>query len=105
MLMFGNAPLAVTVTVEVAVHPLAASVEVTVYVPPAVTEVGFAAFTKAPPFHTIVPALVPVSVELKVVQSILLLLDEVTTGGVVLDVIVTVDVAVQPLAAVVEVTV
>jgi hypothetical protein len=106
MLTFGRAPLAVTTTVEVAVHPFAGFVAVTVYVPAAVTVAGFAALTKLPPFQTIVlPALVPVNVALVVEHEILLLLDDETVGGVVLDVMVTVDVAVQPFAGFVAVTV
>ncbi len=105
MLIFGIAPLAVTFTIDVAVQPLAASVDVTVYVPAALTEAGLAALINDPPFHTIVPLLVPVRVALKFVQSILLLLVDVTAGVVVFAVTFTVEVAVQPLTASVDVTV
>jgi hypothetical protein len=58
----GGVVLEVTVTVCVAVQP-AGLVAVHVYVPAAVTVAGFGAFTRDPPFHTIVfPAEVPVSV-------------------------------------------
>jgi uncharacterized membrane protein len=76
-----------------------------VYVPAAVTIAGLAAFTKLPPFHTIVPELVPVNVALAVTQSILLLLAEETVGGVVFVVTTTVEVFVQPFVASVDVTV
>ena len=67
---------------------------------------GLAAFIKLPPFQTIVlPALVPVNVAVVVEQEILLLLDEETIGGVVFDVIVTVEVFVHPFVELVEVTV
>lgn len=106
MLMLGNAPEAVTVTVEVAVQPFVVFVAVTVYVPAAPTVAGFAALIKLPPFHTMVlPALVPVSVALAEMQSMLLLLAADTVGGIVLVDTVTVEVDVQPFAASVEVTV
>jgi len=106
ILMFGIAPLDVIVTVEVDVHPLAGFVAVTVYVPAALTVAGFAALLNAPPFHTMVlPALVPVNVAVVVEQLILLLLVELTVGGVVLEVMVTVDVFVHPFIKLVDVTV
>ena len=105
--MFGIAPDAVTTTVDVFVQPFVASVEVTVYVPAADTIAGFGLFNgNEPPFHTIVfPRLVPVSVVVKLLQSILLLLTEVTVGAVVFVVTATVVVAVHPFAGSVTVTV
>lgn len=102
----GGVVFPVIVTLEVAVHPLAGFVAVTVYVPAALTEAGFAALLNAPPFQTIVlPALVPVKVAVVVVQLILLLLAELTVGGVVFIVATTVAVLVQPLLVLVTVTV
>lgn len=102
----GGVVLALTTTVEVLVHPLEASVAVTVYVPAAVTEAGFAALLRAPPFHTIVlPALTPVNVAEGVEQFILLLPEDVTEGGVVLIVAATVAVFTQPVLVFVTVTV
>lgn len=80
----GSVVLVDTVTVEVAVQPFAASVDVTVYVPAALTVAGFDALLNAPPFHTIVPALVPVRVTLEVVHVILPEEAAETVGGVVL---------------------
>jgi hypothetical protein len=105
-LTFGNVPLELIVTVEVAVHPFTGFVAVTVYVPAAETEAGLAALTNVPPFQTIVlPALVPVNVAVVVEQEMLLLLAEDTVGVVVFDDIVTVEVFVQPFKALVDVTV
>jgi hypothetical protein len=88
----GGVVFDVTTTVAVDVHPFAGFVAVQVYVPAAETVAGFAAFTNVPPFHTIVlPADVPVSVAVGVMQLILFPA-AVTTGGVVLDVTVTVEV-------------
>lgn len=53
----------------------------------------------------VLPALVPVSVAVVVVQLILLLLAALTVGGVVLEVMVTVDVFVHPFIKLVDVTV
>ena len=94
----GGVVFAVTATVDVFVQPVIASVAVTVYVPVAVTTAGLGLFNgNEPPFHTIVfPILVPVKVEFKFVHVILLLLIAETVGGVVLDVIVTELVPVQP---------
>jgi len=65
-----------------------------------------AAFTRAPPFHTIVlPKLVPVNVAVNEVHVKFPEADAETVGGVVLLLIVTVDVAVHPLDAFVDVTV
>lgn len=61
--------------------------------------------TNEPPFQTMVPALVPVSVTEVVVQDKFPLEEAVTVGGVVLEVTVTVAVAVQPLVPSVAVTV
>ena len=73
------------VAVEVAVQPFVASVAVTVYVPAADTVAGLAALLNAPPFQTrLLPKLVPVKVELVVVQVRLPLLLAVTPGDVVL---------------------
>jgi len=106
ILIFGIAPLVVTVTVDVAEQPFEASVAVTVYVPGVVTVAGFAALLNAPPFQTIVfPALVPVSVTLEIAQVMFPELEDETTGGVVLPITATVDVAVHPLVASVAVTV
>lgn len=106
ILIFGTVPLDVIVTVDVAVHPFAGFVAVTVYVPAALTVAGLAALLNAPPFQTMVlPALVPVNVAVVVVQLILLLLAELTVGGVVFEVMVTVDVFVQPFTKLVDVTV
>jgi len=102
----GGVVFPVIVTVEVAVHPFAGFVAVTVYVPAALTVAGFAALLNAPPFHTMVlPALVPVNVAVVVVQLILLLLAELTSGGVVFIVATTVAVLVQPVLVFVTVTV
>jgi hypothetical protein len=101
----GGVVLLVIVTVEVAVQPFDAFVDVTVYVPVALTDAGFAALLNAPPFHTIVPEPVPVNVELNVVQVKFPLLDDDKVGGVVLPVTTTVEVAVHPFAGVVAVTV
>jgi hypothetical protein len=106
ILIFGNAPVEVTITEEVFVHPLEGFVAVTVYVPAVVTVAGFAAFVNVPPFHTIVfPRLVPVNVALGDEQVMFPELTDVKAGGVVLLVIFTVEVFVQPLAALVAVTV
>lgn len=95
-----------TVTVEVLIHPLTGSVAVTVYVPAAVTVAGLAAFTNEPPFHTIeFPELVPVSIALANVQLILLLLTDVTVGGVLFAVTITEDVLVHNVPGSVAVTV
>ena len=80
----GGVVFEVITTVDVFVQPFAAFVDVTVYVPAALTIAGFAAFTNAPPFHTIVfPTEVPVKVEVNVVHVKFPVPDEVTAGGVV----------------------
>lgn len=79
----GGVVFPVIITESIAVQPFPESVTVTVYVPAAVTVAGFAAFTKAPPFQTIVfPELFPVNMTLDVMQERLLLPDAVITGGV-----------------------
>ena len=68
-------------------HPVIVLVAVTVYVPPAFTTAGLVAFTSAPPFQVIVlPALVPVNVDVNMAHVILpeLMAETVglTNGGV-----------------------
>jgi len=106
ILIFGIAPLVVTVTVDVAEQPFEASVAVTVYVPGVVTVAGFAALLSVPPFQTIVfPALVPVSVTLDIAQVMFPELEDETKGRVVLLVTVTVCEAEQPFPGSVTVNV
>ena len=106
MLMFGKAPLAETVTVEVDVHPLTGFVAVTVYVPAALTAAGFAAFTNEPPFQTIaLPAEVPVRFTDVTEHVIVPELEDVKIGAVVSLETTTVEVDVQPFVPLVAVTV
>ncbi len=71
------------------------------------TVAGLVAFTNAPPFHvSILPALVPVKVDVNAVHVILPeLVADVITGKFVLDVTATVEVVLQPFIAFVAVTV
>jgi hypothetical protein len=100
----GGVVFVVTVTVAVLVQPLAGSVAVTVYVPAAVTVAGFAALLSEPPFQTMLPDEVPVSVAEELMQLILVL-DAVTVGGVVFAVTVTVVVFWHPVTGSVAVQV
>lgn len=73
--------------------------------PAVLTAAGFEALLNAPPFHTIVPALVPVNVTLDAVQVIFPDVADETVGGVVLLETETVCVEVQPLLGSVTVNV
>ena len=71
-----------TITVDVAVHPFAGFVAVTVYVPAAETLAGLAAFTNAPPFQTsVAPTDVPVNVAVNAEHEMELLPAEETVGA------------------------
>ena len=81
-LTVGAVVLPETITVDVAVHPFAGFVAVTVYVPAAETLAGLAAFTNAPPFQTIVdPTDVPVNVAVNAEHEMELLPAEETVGA------------------------
>jgi hypothetical protein len=84
-----------------------ALVAVSVYVPAEFTVAGFAAFNKAPPFHvSILPALVPVKVDVNAVHVILPeLVADVIIGNVVFVVTDTTVVDAQPVTAFVAVKV
>jgi hypothetical protein len=106
MLILGTPTAALMVSAAVEVHPLAMSVAVTVYTPALVTVAGLAALLKLGPFQSMVlPGLVPVKVTLALVQVIAPLLTADTVGTVVLLVMVTAAVPVQPFTGSVAVTV